>query len=78
MVGPVVTALEEWIGTATPLANAVLGFGLGPDGNAAILVILVYHGGEEEGKEAFKPIFDLGEEDVGLRPYLFPVTNRSL
>jgi hypothetical protein len=43
-----------------------LAFALGPDGNATVIVIVVYHGGEEEGKKAFKPIFDLGE-DTGTR-----------
>jgi len=60
MIGPVVSALEEWLSTATPLENANLAFARGPDENAAVIVILVYHGGEEEGKKAFKPIFDLG------------------
>ena len=66
-LGPVVSALEEWISTATPLANALLGFVVGPDGNAAIVVVVVYHGGEEEGKKAFKPFFDLGEDTGPIR-----------
>ena len=61
MLGPVVSALEEWLSTASPLANAMLVFTPGPDGNPAIIVLLVYHGGEEEGKEAFKLILDLGK-----------------
>jgi FAD/FMN-containing dehydrogenase len=65
MIGPVVSALEELISTATPLANAMLVFAPAPDGSAGVIVIVVYHGGEEEGKKAFKPIFDLGE-DTGL------------
>ena len=52
MLGPVVSALEEWLSTASPLANAMLVLTPGPDGNPAIIVLLVYHGGEEEGKEA--------------------------
>jgi len=67
MLGPLVSALEEWLSTATPLANALLMFVRGPDGNAAIVVLVAYLGGEEEGKKAFKPIFDLGK-DTG--PYV--------
>ena len=74
MLGPVVSALEEWLSTATPLANANLVFAPGPDGNAVIIVIVVYHGGEEEGKKAFKPIFDLGENTGRMRIY-FRVAN---
>ena len=66
MLGRVVSVLEEWLSTATPLANAMLGLAKGPDGNPAIVVILVYHGGEEEAKEAFKPILDLGEDNTSL------------
>lgn len=62
MLGTVVSALEKWFSTATPLANATLVFAHGPDGNPATIVTTVYHGGEEEGKTAFKPIFDLGED----------------
>lgn len=62
MLGPVVSVLEEWLRTATPLVNAMMVFAPGPDGSPAVIVILVYHGGEEEGKKAFKPIFDLGED----------------
>jgi FAD/FMN-containing dehydrogenase len=74
MLGPVVTVVEEWFSTATPLANATLAFAPGPGGNAAIIVMVVYHGGEEEGKKAFKPIFDLGEETGWMR-ICFRVTN---
>ena len=77
MLGPVVSALEEWLSTATPLANATLAFAHGPDGNPAVIVIVVYHGGEEEGKKVFKPIFDLGE-DTGVRPVGFLVVNTLL
>ena len=66
MLGPVVSALEKWIDTATPLANAMLAFVNGPDGGPTIVVLLVYHGEEEEAKAAFKPIFDLGEDSTGL------------
>ena len=65
MLGTMVSALEEWLSTATPSANATLVFAHGPDGNPAVIVVVVYHGGEEEGKKAFKPIFDLGE-DTGV------------
>ena len=78
MIGPVVSALEEWLSTATPLANAMMVFGLGPDGNAAVVVIVVYHGGEEEGKEAFKPIFDLGKNTGPIRIYVRLPTNPSI
>ena len=71
MLGPVVTALEKWLSTATPLANAMMVFTLGPDGSPAIIVLVVYHGEEEEGKKAFKPIFDLGEN----RAHMFPIAN---
>jgi len=76
MLGPVVSTLEEWLSTASPLANAMMVFGLGPDGNAAVVVILVYHGGEEEGKKAFKPIFDLGKDTEPIR--MCPVANKPL
>jgi hypothetical protein len=65
MLGDVVTVLEKWLSTATPLASVMLAFAPGPDGNPAIIALLAYHGGEEEGKKAFKPIFDLGE-DTGM------------
>ena len=71
MIGLVVSTLEEWLSTATPLANAVMALGHGPDGNPAIIVALVYHGAEEEGKKAFKPIFDLGKDNSGLRHIYF-------
>jgi FAD/FMN-containing dehydrogenase len=61
ILGAVVSVLEKWLSTATPLANAMLAFAPGPDGNPAIMVLPVYHGGEEEGRKAFEPIFDLGE-----------------
>ena len=61
MLGPVVSALEECLSTASPLANAILVFTPGPDGSSAIIVLLVYHGREGERKEAFKLILDLGE-----------------
>jgi len=64
MLGRVVSVLEEWLSTATPLANAALAFAFGPDGSPAVAVILVYHGGEEDGKKAFKPILELGEIPV--------------
>ena len=67
MLGAVVSVLEEWLSTATPLANADLAFAPGPDGSPAVIVTVVYHGGEEDGKEAFKPVFDLGE-DASPRP----------
>ena len=62
MLDRVVSVLEEWLSTATPLENAMMVFGLGPDGNPAVIVITVYHGGEEDGMRAFKPLFDLGED----------------
>ena len=74
MLGSVVSVLEEWLNTATPLANAMLAFANGPDGNPAVIVTAVYHGGEEEGKKAFKPIFDLGE-DTSVRHVRFLVAN---
>ena len=77
MLGSVVSVLEEWLKTATPLANANLVFSPGPDGSAAVIVMLVYHGGEEEGKKAFKPIFDLGE-NTGPMCICFRVANTFL
>ena len=71
MLGPVVSALGEWLRTATPLANALLALATAPDGNPAVIVVLVYHGAEEEGKAAFKPILDLGEDNTGLRHICF-------
>jgi hypothetical protein len=67
MLASVVSTLEEWLSTATPLENAMLLFVRGPDANPAIVVVVVYHGGEEEGKKAFKPIFDLGEHTGSIR-----------
>ena len=78
MLGPVVSALGEWLRTATPLANALLALANAPDGNPAVIVVLVYHGAEEEGKAAFKPILDLGEDNICLEAHLFRVTNRPL
>lgn len=77
MLGTVVSALEKWLSTATPLANATLVFARGPDGNPAIIVTAVYHGGEEEGKKAFKPIFDLGE-DTGVKWICFLIASTHL
>jgi FAD/FMN-containing dehydrogenase len=76
MLGNVVSVLENWLSTATPLASALLAFAPGPDGNPAIIVLLAYHGGEEEGRKVFKPIFDLGE-DTGMHiPELLTTPDR--
>jgi len=77
MLGRVVSILEEWLSTATPLANAMLAFARGPDESPAVIVVIVYHGGEEEGKKAFKPIFDLGE-DTGVKRVCSLVVNAPL
>jgi hypothetical protein len=61
-IKPVVSAVEEWYSSASEKEGIFLvTTSRGPSGGPAIVVVLFFNGDEEEGKQRFKKILDVGE-----------------
>lgn len=72
MIEPVTATLDEWYSEASKKEAVLLvTTSKGPTGDPAIVVCVLFNGDEEEGKEKFKKILDLGPvvNLAGMLPY---------
>jgi hypothetical protein len=61
MVEKVAAALDEWYsGASEKEAVLLVTTSRGPTGDPAVVVCVFFNGDQEEGKEKFKKILDLG------------------
>ncbi|GJJ09904.1 hypothetical protein Clacol_004128 [Clathrus columnatus] len=56
----VVATIDQWWSEAREDEMIMFGFARGPHNQPSILAILFYNGSEEEGRQRFKPLFDIG------------------
>ncbi|KAF8601400.1 FAD-binding domain-containing protein [Ceratobasidium sp. AG-I] len=59
-IDKVIPELNKWLAERTALESALFAFVVGPTGQPALMMMLIYNGDSEEGAKKFKRFADLG------------------